>query len=94
MKNKFSCFILRTISVLLTTVIVASTIQVNFTTVYTLSNSEAKVNLFQSGRLIATFNVPASQGLGNFWNVFSIKNGKFVIKNTVTSSPDINYSTD
>lgn len=60
----------------------------------TLSNSEAKVNLFQSGRLIATFNVPASQGLGNYWNVFSIKNGKLVIKNTVTSSPDINYSTD
>lgn len=60
----------------------------------TFSTSEARVNLYQSGELIAVFNVPTNQGLDRYWNVFAIDNGKLVIKNTITNTPDITYCTD
>ena len=41
---------------------------------------------------MGTFNVPTDQGNGDYWNVFAIVNGKFVVKDTITSDADINYA--
>ena len=56
-----------------------------------LATSNAQINLYQGEHLVATFNVPTDQAEGRYWNVFSIKNGELIVKNTITSSPDISY---
>lgn len=58
----------------------------------TLSSSNAQVRVYQGGNLLGTFNVPTDQGNGDYWNVFAIVNGKFVVKDTITSDADINYA--
>ena len=56
-----------------------------------LASSNAQVNLYQGDHLVATFNVPTDQGEDDWWNVFAIKNGELIVKNTITSSPDTTY---
>lgn len=56
-----------------------------------LSQSNAKVTLYQDGRMLGTFNVPTDQGTGDYWNVFAITGGKIVACNTVTDEPDVMY---
>lgn len=80
------------------------TVQVNNTAPYyyyvykysgrgSLSSSGAQVKVYKSGKLLATYNVPTNQGTNDYWNVFSIVNGKIITKNTITSSADIGYAT-
>ena len=58
----------------------------------TVAGSEAKVRIEQGGKLIALLNVPTDQGIGDFWNVFAVKNGQLIIRNTVTGSPELIYA--
>ncbi|MBE7066641.1 MAG: zinc-ribbon domain-containing protein [Ruminococcaceae bacterium] len=57
-----------------------------------MSTSECKVKIEQGNKLIAQFNVPTDQGTEGYWNVFAIKNGKLIIRNTVTGSPELIYA--
>lgn len=36
--------------------------------------------------------VPTNLGDSDYWNVFAIKNGELIIKNTITSEADVNYA--
>ncbi len=58
----------------------------------TLASSGAKVTIEQGNRLIAEYNVPASGGDGVIWNVFAIKDGQIITKNTITNNIDVNYA--
>jgi lysophospholipase L1-like esterase len=58
----------------------------------TVASSGAKVTVHQGNNLIADFNVPTDIGGDDYWNVFAIKNGELIIKNTITSSADIMYA--
>ena len=58
----------------------------------TLASSGAKVTVEQGNRVIAEFNVPTDLGNGTYWNVFAIKDGELIIKDSVTSSYDISYA--
>lgn len=57
-----------------------------------ISTSNAKINVYQGENLIAAFNAPADLGRGDYWNVFAIKDGNLIIKNTITYSEDTNYA--
>ncbi|MEE1065236.1 MAG: carboxypeptidase regulatory-like domain-containing protein [Acutalibacteraceae bacterium] len=57
-----------------------------------LASSGAKVTVEQGNKVIAVFNVPTDQGDGEYWNVFAIKDGKLIVKDAVTSSPDTTYA--
>lgn len=54
--------------------------------------SGAQVRVYQSKNLLATFNVPANQTDGSYWNVFAIVDGQMVVQNTLTSSEDLTYA--
>lgn len=56
------------------------------------ASSEAKITIEQGNRLIAVFNVPTNLGSDDYWNVFAIKNGKLIISNTITASPNTTYA--
>lgn len=56
-----------------------------------IATSNAQVKLYKGNNLLGIFNSPVDQGNGIYWNVFSIKNGNIVTKNTITSSPDLSY---
>jgi len=58
----------------------------------TVATSEAQVKVYQGENLVATFNVPTDLGSEDYWNVFAILNGELIIKNTITSSADIQYA--
>ncbi len=57
-----------------------------------LASSGAKVTIEQGNNLIAEYNVPASGGDGVIWNVFAIKDGQIITKNTITNNIDVNYA--
>lgn len=57
-----------------------------------VSSSEAVVKIYQGNDLVARLNVPTNQGTSRYWNVFAIVDGRLVIKNTITGSPDTNYA--
>ncbi len=57
----------------------------------TISSSSAKIQIHQGSTLIKEFNVPTSLGSGDYWNVFAIVNGRLVVRNTMTSSPETSY---
>ena len=50
-----------------------------------LTNSQAKVELYQDNVLVRTFTVPTS-GSGRYWNVFEINNGQLKVINTLSDS--------
>lgn len=56
-----------------------------------VGSSSAQINVYQGENVVATFNVPTNQGNSDYWNVFSIKDGVLIVKNTITSSPDLTY---
>ncbi len=58
----------------------------------TVALSGAKVTIEQGNTLIAEFNVPTDLGESNYWNVFAIKNGELIVKNTISESPDTTYA--
>jgi len=58
----------------------------------TIAASGAQVRVYQGENAVAVFNAPTDQGSGIYWNVFAIVNGNLVIKNTITSSPDLSYA--
>jgi len=58
----------------------------------TLAASEARVTVECDNRIIASFNVPTDQGNGRYWNIFAIKDGRLIIKNTITDSYDTSYA--
>ena len=57
-----------------------------------LSESGAKVTIEQGNILIAEFYVPTNLGKEDCWNVFAIKNGELIIRNTISTDPDIEYA--
>ena len=57
----------------------------------TVTTSGAKITIHQGNRLIAEYNVPIDLGSENYWNVFAIKDGQLITKNTITSSADTGY---
>lgn len=63
----------------------------NFSSV-DMAVSGAQVRVYQSKNLLATFNVPANQTDGSYWNVFAIVDGQMVVQNTLTSSEDLTYA--
>ena len=58
----------------------------------TIATSGATIKVYQGQNLVKTFNVPAMQGSGIYWNVFAYKNGEFIVNNTITSSPNTTYA--
>lgn len=60
----------------------------------TLGASEAKIEVYQGENLIATYNVPTNMENYEYWNVFAIKDGQLIVKNTITDEPDITYEKD
>ena len=58
----------------------------------TLETSNAKVEVYQDGALVETFNVPTGTDNGNYWNVFAIVDGKIQVQNTITAEADTNYA--
>ena len=58
----------------------------------TITTSEAQIKVYKGENLVRTFNVPTDQGSEDYWNVFAIVNGQLVVKNTITSNPDVSYA--
>ncbi len=58
----------------------------------TLASSRAKVTVHKGNVLIAEYNVPTNKGSEDCWNVFAIKNGEIINKNTITAEPDTSYA--
>lgn len=57
-----------------------------------ISTSEAQVKVYSGSNLIATYNAPTDQGSDDYWNVFAIVDGQFIMRNTITSSSETNYA--
>ena len=57
-----------------------------------ISTSEAQVKVYSGSNLIATYNAPTDQGSNDYWNVFAIVDGQFIMRNTITSSSETNYA--
>lgn len=58
----------------------------------TVAASRAKITVHQGNALIAEYNVPTNLGGDDYWNVFAIKDGQLITKNTITSSADTSYA--
>lgn len=58
----------------------------------TVASSGAKVTIHQGNTIVAEFNVPTDLGDGDYWNVFAIKNGQLIVRNTMTSSAETTYA--
>ena len=57
-----------------------------------LVTSEAQITVEQGNVLIARFNVPTDLDSYDYWNVFAIKDGRIIMNNTITDSPDTSYA--
>ena len=57
-----------------------------------ISQSGARIDVYQGQNLIATFNAPTDQGTDRYWNVFAIVDGRLVVNNTITSSANLSYA--
>ena len=58
----------------------------------TLASSGAKVTVHKGNVLIAEYNIPTNKGSDDCWNVFAIKNGELITRNTITESADTSYA--
>lgn len=58
----------------------------------TVANSEAKITVYKGNNLIAEYNVPTNLGDDDYWNVFAIKDGRLIVKNTITPYADTTYA--
>ena len=56
-----------------------------------LGSSEAKIEIYQGEKLIASYNVPTNMENYRYWNVFAIKDGQLIVKNTITDEADTAY---
>lgn len=56
-----------------------------------IATSNAQVKVYQGDRLVASFNAPTDQGNAEYWNVFAVKNGRIVVKNTISTNPNTSY---
>lgn len=57
-----------------------------------LKESSAEITLIRAGGLTTEYSVANAQGASaGYWNVFAIKNGEIVERNTLTSTPELNY---
>ncbi len=57
-----------------------------------LINSEAQVKVYKGNNLVRTFNIPLGFNEARYWNIFAIKNGELIVKNSITDSPDLEYT--
>jgi hypothetical protein len=57
-----------------------------------ITDSMATVKVYKGTKLLKEFKIPTQGGDGLYWNVFAIKNGEIITKNTVTESPDVTYA--
>ncbi|MBO4617494.1 MAG: carboxypeptidase regulatory-like domain-containing protein [Lachnospiraceae bacterium] len=57
-----------------------------------MSASHASVKLYRGSELLAVVNADTDVQAGECWNVFAISNGRIVINNTVTGTPDLSYA--
>ena len=58
----------------------------------TVATSNAQVNLYRGEELIETFYVPTDLGSSDYWNIFAIKDGEIIVRNTITSSSETSYA--
>ena len=64
----------------------------NFSSNYGMTSSGAKITVERGNTTVAVFNVPTDLSDARYWNVFAIKDGRLIISNTITSSPDTSYA--
>lgn len=57
-----------------------------------LGTSSALVRIYRGDTMLGSFNVPTDQADLRYWNVFAIKEGRLIIRNTITESPDCDYA--
>lgn len=57
-----------------------------------VSTSGAQIKLYKGSDLIKTYNVPTNQGTSDYWNVFAIKDGKVITKDTISDTADLEYA--
>lgn len=58
----------------------------------TVANSGAQIKIYQGEILIKTFNVPTDLGDSDYWNVFAIKDGELIVRNSISDSADLEYA--
>lgn len=58
----------------------------------TVAASGAQLRIYRGSELLQTMNVPSGGGGGIIWNAFAIKNGELMIRNTITSEPELSYA--
>ena len=63
----------------------------NFSGSPKMTTSGAHVDIYKGGKLVKSISIPLT-GSGRYWNVGVVKNGQLSIKNTITSKPDVSYS--
>lgn len=57
-----------------------------------IKESGANITLIRQGETIAEYNVSAAAGASKrYWNVFAIKNGEIVVRNTLTDRAETDY---
>lgn len=58
----------------------------------TIATSGASIKVECGGTHVKTFHVPSNIGTDLYWNVFAIKDGQIITKNTMSSTPDTSYA--
>lgn len=58
----------------------------------TVAGSGAKVTIHMGNQLVRTYNVPTNLGSDDYWNVFAIKGGEIITRNTITSGAETSYA--
>ena len=56
-----------------------------------VNTSQSVAKVYENGVLKHTYYVNENSGTGAYWNVFVLKNGKFIESNTISSSPNTSY---
>lgn len=59
-----------------------------------IATSGASVKVYQGSNLLGTFNAPTNQGDARYWNIFAFVDGKLVVNNTITSTPNVSYGVE
>ncbi len=57
-----------------------------------IPTSGAKIKVECGGVVVAVYNVPTDLEAELYWNVFAIKDGQIITKNTMSSTPDTSYA--
>ena len=63
----------------------------NFSGEGSIPTSSVRIEVFKGNTLIRTFGTP-SGGSDLYWNVFAIVNDVIIVKNTLSSDPDVDYA--